>query len=121
METIPNQSIYNNIHARTKLQKAGSSEWLIIYQNFSLDFQSLQNQSESVPETRQTVCKLIKKMILQTDASSKGVRKEEKAVYFASKALTETQKQYVAIELESLVVVWAMGNSTITSMVITSY
>ena len=29
-------------------------------------------------------------------------------MYFASKALTETQKGYVAIELESLVVAWAM-------------
>ena len=29
-------------------------------------------------------------------------------VYFASKALTESQKGYVAIELESLTVVWAM-------------
>ena len=29
-------------------------------------------------------------------------------MYFASKALTETQKGYVAIELETLVVVWAM-------------
>ena len=29
-------------------------------------------------------------------------------VYFNSKALTEAQKGYVAIELESLVVAWAM-------------
>ena len=29
-------------------------------------------------------------------------------MYFASKALTETQKGYVAIELESLVVGWTM-------------
>ena len=29
-------------------------------------------------------------------------------VYFASKALTEAQKGYVAIQLESLAVVWAM-------------
>ena len=33
---------------------------------------------------------------------------EEQLVYFASKALTETQKGYVAIELESLAAVWAM-------------
>ena len=33
---------------------------------------------------------------------------EGKLVHFASKALTETQKGYVAIELESLTVVWAM-------------
>ena len=31
-----------------------------------------------------------------------------KPVYFASKALTETQKGYVAIELESLALAWAM-------------
>ena len=29
-------------------------------------------------------------------------------MYFASKALTEAQKGYVGIELESLVVAWAM-------------
>ena len=33
---------------------------------------------------------------------------EEKPIYFISKALTEAQKGYVAIELESLVVAWAM-------------
>ena len=53
-----------------------------------------------------------KPMVLQTDASCKGLGacllQNEKPVYFASKALTGTQKGYVAIELESLVVVWAM-------------
>ena len=34
--------------------------------------------------------------------------KKENLVYFASKALTEAQKGYVAVELESLVAVWAM-------------
>ena len=34
--------------------------------------------------------------------------KIEKPVYFASRALLETQKGYVAIELESLAVAWAM-------------
>ena len=33
---------------------------------------------------------------------------DERLVYFASKALTEAQRDYVAIELESLVVAWAM-------------
>ena len=33
---------------------------------------------------------------------------DEKPVYFASKALTDAQKVYVAIELEFLVVAWAM-------------
>ena len=51
-------------------------------------------------------------MVLQTDASCKGLGacllQNEKPVYFASKALTEMQKGYVAIELESLAVTWAM-------------
>ena len=46
------------------------------------------------------------------DASCKGLGvcllQNEKPVYFASKALTEMQKGYVAIELESLVVAWVM-------------
>ena len=50
--------------------------------------------------------------VLQTDASCKGLGacllQNEKPVYFTSKALTEMQKGYVAIELESLVVTWAM-------------
>ena len=53
-----------------------------------------------------------KPTILQTDASCKGLGacllQNEKPVYFASKALTEMQKGYVAIELESLAVAWAM-------------
>ena len=50
--------------------------------------------------------------VLQMDASRKGLGacllQNEKLVYFASKALTEMQKGYMAIELESLVVAWAM-------------
>ena len=53
-----------------------------------------------------------KPTILQTDASCKGLGacllQNEKPVYFASKALTEMQKGYVAIELELLAVAWAM-------------
>ena len=53
-----------------------------------------------------------KPTILQTDTSCKGLGacllQNEKPVYFASKALTETQKGYVAIKLESLAVAWAM-------------
>ena len=53
-----------------------------------------------------------KPTILQTDASCKGLGacllQNEKPVYFASKALTETQKGYVAIEQESLAVAWVM-------------
>ena len=53
-----------------------------------------------------------KQTILQTDASIKGLGacllQEEKLVYFAIKVLTEAQKGYVAIEIESLAVAWAM-------------
>ena len=53
-----------------------------------------------------------KERILQTDASIKGLGtcllQQGKPVYFTSKALTEIQKGYVAIELESLAVAWAM-------------
>ena len=53
-----------------------------------------------------------KEIILQTDTSIKGIgaciMQQGNPVYFASKVLTETQKGYVAIELESLEVVWAM-------------
>ena len=49
---------------------------------------------------------------LHTDASTKGLGtcllQDEKPIYFASKALTETQKGYVAIEIESLTVAWAV-------------
>ena len=53
-----------------------------------------------------------KETVLQTDASIKGLGtcllQNGKPVYFASKALTETQKEYVTIKLESLVVAWAI-------------
>ena len=49
-----------------------------------------------------------KPTILQTDASCKGLGacllQNEKPVYFTSRALTETQKGYMVIELESLAV-----------------
>ena len=49
-----------------------------------------------------------KQMVLQTNASIKGpgacLLQEEKPVYFASKALTEGQKGYVATEIETLAV-----------------
>ena len=57
-------------------------------------------------------CNPNKPTILQTDASCKGLGacllQNEKPVYFASKALTEMQKGYVAIELELLAVTWVM-------------
>ena len=53
-----------------------------------------------------------KQITLQTDTSRKGLGaclfQDSKPVYFASKAFTDAQKSYVAIELESLAVAWAM-------------
>ena len=53
-----------------------------------------------------------KQTVLQTDTNIKGLAEcllqDEKLVYFASKALPEAQKGYVAIEIESLAVAWAM-------------
>ena len=53
-----------------------------------------------------------KETVLQTDASTKGLGacllQDEKPIYFASKALTETQRGYTAIEIESLAVAWAV-------------
>ena len=52
-----------------------------------------------------------KQTFLPADANIKGfgacLLQDEKPVYFASKALTEAQKGYTAIGLESLAVVWA--------------
>ena len=53
-----------------------------------------------------------KETVLQTDVSVKGLGacllQDQKPVYFASKALKETQHGYMAIEIESLAVAWAM-------------
>ena len=53
-----------------------------------------------------------KPTVLQTNVSCKGLGacllQNHKPVYFASRALSETQKGYVAIELESIAVAWAM-------------
>ena len=53
-----------------------------------------------------------KQTVLQTDTSIKGLGacllQDDKPVYFVSKALTDTLKGYVTIELEWLAVVWAM-------------
>ena len=53
-----------------------------------------------------------KQTTLQTDASIKGLSasllQDAKPVYFARKDLTYAQKGYVAIELKSLAVAWAM-------------
>ena len=53
-----------------------------------------------------------KETVFQTDASVNGLGacllQDQKLMYFASKALTETQCGYMTIEIESLVVAWAM-------------
>ena len=53
-----------------------------------------------------------KETILQTDASTKGLGacllQDIKPIYFTSKALTKTQRGYIAIEIESLTVAWAV-------------
>ena len=53
-----------------------------------------------------------KETVQQTDASIKGLGacllQEEKPVYFASKALMETERGYVMIEIESLAEAWAV-------------
>ena len=53
-----------------------------------------------------------KQTVLETDASITGLvaclLQDEKPVYFAGNALTDAQKGYVVIELESLAVAWVM-------------
>ena len=66
-----------------------------------------------------------KTTVLQTDVSIKGLGacllQDERPIYFASKALTEVQRGYVAIELESLAVAWAMEKFHHFFMPITSF
>ena len=53
-----------------------------------------------------------KETVIQTDASIKGLGacllQEGKPVYYASRSIGEAEKNYVAIELESLAVAWAL-------------
>ena len=53
-----------------------------------------------------------KQTVLQTDANINGLDaclfQDEKPVCFASKALTDVQKEYVATEFELLAVAWVM-------------
>ena len=53
-----------------------------------------------------------KETVLQTDTSTKGLGacllQGKKPIYFASKALTETQRGYVVIKIGSLAVAWAV-------------
>ena len=113
-----------------------SLEWSIICQNSQRDCQSLQNQlgsskdkvlfnwdpehQEAFKQMKREIARAPilayynprKQTVLQTDASIKGLGacllQEAKPVYFASKALTEAQKGYAVIEIESLAVAWAM-------------
>ena len=66
-----------------------------------------------------------KPTILQTDASCKGLGacllQDQRPIYFASRALSETQKGYVVIELKSLAVTWAMENSITFYMAMNLY
>ena len=59
------------------------------------------------------------------DASTKGLGacllQDKKPIYFASKALTEMQRGYVAIKIESLTVAWAVEKFIIFFMDVTSY
>ena len=52
-----------------------------------------------------------KETVIQTDASIKGLGacllQDSKPVYYASRSIGEAEKNYVAIELESLAVAWA--------------
>ena len=54
----------------------------------------------------------IKETVLQTDTSTTGLGacllQDDKPIYFTIKALTKTQRGYVAIKIESLAVSWAV-------------
>ena len=111
--------------------------WLITCQNFQLDLSELPGLirelcKEKVPfnwgPEHENAFHLIKKeivaapilayynpkkpMILQTNVSCKVLGacllQNQRPIYFTSRALTETQKGYVAIELEPLAVATAM-------------
>ena len=73
-------------------------------------FTQMKNEISSLPVL--TYYNPKKQTTLQTDSSVKGLGacllQEDRPVYFASKALTDVQKGYVAIELELLAVAWAM-------------
>ena len=66
-----------------------------------------------------------KETVLQTDASTEGLvaclLQDDKPIYFASKALTETQRGYAAIEIESLAVAWAVKKFHHSYMAATLY
>ena len=70
----------------------------------------MKKEIESVPVL--AYCNPKKQTTLQADASVKGLGahllQEDKPASFAIKALTNAQKGYVAIELESFAVAWVM-------------
>ena len=72
-----------------------------------------EHQSAFIQMKKEIACAFVlayynpkKQTVLQTDASTKSlgacILQDEKPVYFTRKALTDVQKGYVAIELESL-------------------
>ena len=71
-----------------------------------------QMEKEIVRALIQTYYNPKKETILHTDASIKAfgacLLQDQKPVYFARKALPETQQGYVAIKNESLAVAWVM-------------
>ena len=60
-------------------------------------------------------CNPQKETILQTAAGTKGLGacllQDGKPIYFASKAITKTQRGYVAIKIKSLAVAWVVEKS----------
>ena len=76
--------------------------------NWGPEHQEAFNQMKEgiVRAPRITYYNLRKETVLQTDASTKGLGtcllQEKRPVYFVSKALTEAQQDYVAIEIGSL-------------------
>ena len=68
----------------------------------------IQMKKETASATVSAYYNSKKQTVLQTDSTIKGLGacllQDEKPVYFASKALTDVQKGYIAIELELLAV-----------------
>ena len=94
--------------------------WGLEYQE---SFKMLKNEIVRAPVL--VYYNLQKETNLQTDASAKGLGacllQNEKPIYFTSKALTETQRGYVAIEIESLAFAWAVEKLHHFYMDATSY
>ena len=82
-----------------------------VVQNINLPLPQMKKEIASAPILSYYNPK--KQTVLQTDASTKGLGacllQEEKPVSFARKSYQMHSRGYVAIELESLAVAWAMG------------